>query len=277
MRTESQLLDVSAAARTDRECGLYAYCVVAAGQPPPRAPGVDSRYPLHVLEHRELATVVSEVELSEFGEEALKERLEDLGFVERIARAHNAVVLAAHAAGGACPLSVCTIFTGPQSVRQMLDREHDSLLASLARVRGREEWSVKVLADPRAVALAEPRLANDRSSSPGRAFFERKRFERERREQATRNITAAASEIHTELARHAGRGLMLKAQNRAISERDGEMALNAAYLVDREQSEQFAARAREVAQRHRRLGLSLVLSGPFAPYSFVVSDRSSRS
>jgi hypothetical protein len=277
MRTERQLLDVSAAARADRERGLYAYCVTAAGQPPPGAPGVDSRYPLDVLEHRELTAVVSEVELSEFGEQALKERLEDLGFVERIARAHDAVVLTAHGAGGACPMSVCTIFTAPQSVRQMLDREHDSLLASLARVRGREEWSVKVLADPRTVALAEPRLASDRSSSPGRAFFERKRFERERLEEVTGNITAAAREIHTDLAGHAGGALMLTAQNRAISERDGEMALNGAYLVDREQSEQFAARAREVAERHRRLGLSLVLSGPFAPYSFVVSDRSSRS
>ena len=248
--------------------GLYAYCVIDAGRSVPGdVTGVDGGA-LYIVEFQRLAVVVSEVALAVFGEQPLTEHLEDLRFLRRTAQAHDAVVFAAHAAGGACPLPLCTIFTGAPSVQAMLAREHDVLLSGLERVRGRDEWSVKVLIDPAAVEPTQPNNATG-AGSPGRAFFERKRAERTTAERVSTAAGAAANEIHGALATGAAATTTLRTQPRAVSERDGEMALNGAYLIERERSEQFAELARISAERHRALGVHVALSGPFAPYSFV--------
>jgi hypothetical protein len=62
---------------------------------------------------------------------------------------------------------------------------------------------------------------------------------------------------------------MLPAQHPELSGRSGEMILNAAYLVDRDQSESFAATAEQLRDRYRALGVKLEVSGPWAPYNFV--------
>lgn len=134
-----------------------------------------------------------------------------------------------------------------------------------------------MLADPSARTTADPQPdTGDPGSSPRRAFFERKRVERERREHISVIVSAAAREIHRGLTARSADSLLLSAQPQAMSDRQGEMTLNGAYLVDRERSEQFPTEARKAAERHRSLGLSVVLSGPFAPYSFV-SDRAPQS
>jgi hypothetical protein len=47
------------------------------------------------------------------------------------------------------------------------------------------------------------------------------------------------------------------------------MVLNGAYLVERSSAPKFAALAKELDARHRDIGVTLELTGPFAPYNFV--------
>jgi hypothetical protein len=54
------------------------------------------------------------------------------------------------------------------------------------------------------------------------------------------------------------------------------MVLNGAYLVERANTATFAALARDLDARHRDIGLTLELSGPFAPYNFVPSGAQAR-
>ena len=61
-------------------------------------------------------------------------------------------------------------------------------------------------------------------------------------------------------------------QNRDLSGHEGEMLLNGAYLVEDERVDGLRDLVAELEQRHRALGARLDLSGPWPPYNFVPGD-----
>src|SRR5213078_2128486 len=81
----------------ERELGYYVYGVVSAGGEdlPPDLPGVDPRYPATLVGEGGLAAIVSRVSLEEFGEERLRDNLNDVAWLEDKARAHEEVLDAA--------------------------------------------------------------------------------------------------------------------------------------------------------------------------------------
>jgi len=265
---------------SERPLGRYVYCVTAPRAALDGVAGVDPRFAVDAVEHAGLRALVSSVPSEEFGADALKRNLEDLGWLERTARAHQAVLDRALAAAGAVvPLRLCTIFTDDGQVREMLDRERDVFLDALERVRGRAEWSVKVLADAGAVEDAarerSPELAalsaDAAADSPGRAYLARKKLDRLLRDEARGMAEAAAAEIDARLREHAVAATLLPPQHPDLASRSGEMLLNGAYLIERAREVAFAALAAELGVRHRELGLELELTGPWAPYNFVAA------
>jgi hypothetical protein len=270
---------------TEQEHGAYVYCVLRAGEHPSleEVAGVDPAFGLEVATHGELSALMSRVRLEEFGAEALKRNLEDLAWVERTARAHDAVLARALEADAVVPLRLCTIFTDEAHVRDMLEREREPLLDALERLRGHAEWSVKVLVEPRELEAAtrerSPELAATSAAeqaSPGRAFFERKKADRGLREEARGLADTSAEEVHTRLRQEAAAATLLPPQHPELSRRSGEMVLNGAYLVHRSRMEEFAAVAGELRDRHSAMGIELEISGPWAPYNFVTPPEARR-
>ena len=85
-------------------------------------------------------------------------------------------------------------------------------------------------------------------------------------DEALRNETAKRIEdlsqgVHGELLRAALESALLKAEHEQI-------VLNAAYLVDRSRRDEFQAEAGKVKRKYEKQGLTIHLSGPWAPYSF---------
>jgi hypothetical protein len=253
----------------------YLYCIAPAGEGPALEglAGVDSSFEVGWLTQDVLSAAVSRVRAQEFAAEALKRNLEDLAWLERTARAHDAVLARVLVGNAVVPLRLCTIFADQDGVRDVLRREREPLLAALERVRGRAEWSVKVLADPRALEAAyrerNSALAGADAQPAGRAYFARKQLERAAQDDARAMIERAAEETHALLRDQAAAATTLPPQNRQLSGRSGEMVLNGAYLVERSSAAKFAALTKELDARHREIGLALELSGPFAPYNFV--------
>lgn len=260
----------------------YVYCVVPAAAPPSLEglPGVDPAFGVGAVTHRGLAAFASRVGLDQFGAEALERNLEDLGWVERTARAHDAVLARALSAEAVVPLRLCTIFDDERHVSEMLEREREALLDALGRLRGRAEWSVKVLADPQRLDAAvrgrgrAPAQATS-DETPGRAYFARRRADRQVDEDSRAVAAAAVAEVHGRLQAEAVATTLLPPQHPALSGRSGAMLLNGAYLVDRARTESFAAAAAELDERHRETGLSIEVRGPWAPYNFVTAEDTS--
>jgi hypothetical protein len=249
---------------------LWAYGVTRAGSPAPAGAEGVAGPPVELVEEGGLALLASRVPLDDFGEAPLKRNLNDLAWLERVARAHEAVLERALAGATVVPLRLCTIFEGEDGARRMLAERAGELSAALDALEGREEWSVKLLADPEALARAAGG-AREPAEAPGSgaAYLLGRRAERDDRAAAARLATSVAEDVHAGLRAAAADAVLRPPQNRDLSGHEGEMLLNGAYLVD------DPARLREAVEalreRHRHLGARIELSGPFPPYSFVGS------
>jgi hypothetical protein len=262
------------------ETGLWAYCVTRTGADLQGAPpGVDGSHAVEAIAAGDLAVHVSEVPLREYGTAALRENLNDFAWLERVAFAHEAVLEHALARATIVPLRLCTIFTDADGAREMLAERDAELRASLQALEGREEWSVKVLADPRALVAA---AAAERGAEPaaagaggsGAAYLMARRTEREDRAAAERIAAAIADDVHARVQDHADAAVVRPPQNRELSGHEGDMLLNGAYLIPAGSAAALHALADDLAARHRDLGVRVQLSGPFPPYNFAAGTPS---
>jgi hypothetical protein len=206
--------------------------------------------PVELVAAHGLHAVVSRVPLSEFGDEPLRAHLEDLAWVERVARAHEAVLEAAMAEATIVPLRLCTICVTRERVIDLLGTRADELRATLERLRGRSEWGVKLFASRH----AEPAVP----AEDGASYLERKRQARFARDDAF----AQAERVHEMIAAIAVGAVANPPQHRDAHGRDADMVLNGAYLID-------DARRGELSDVIAGLEGELELTGPWPPYNFA--------
>jgi hypothetical protein len=257
---------------------LWAYCVLRAGEPfPAEASAIADGRPLERVDAGDLAALVSRVPLAEFGAEPLRENLNDLAWLERVARAHEAVLDGTLRQSTIVPLRLCTIYESAESVREMLEREHDGLARALDALAGRQEWGVKLLVDEEQLAEHARSRSTETAAleeelgarTGGGAYMLRRRLERHVRETVDALGAELADEVHSELADLASGTVVLSPQNPELSGHEGKMLLNGAYLVDAERVDEVRELVAELEGRHRALGARLVLTGPWPPYNFV--------
>ncbi|RKS73542.1 gas vesicle protein GvpL/GvpF [Actinomadura pelletieri DSM 43383] len=225
-----------------------------------------------------LTALVSTVRLADYGEAALRANLEDLGWLEATARAHHDVVDRAARAAPTAPVRIATIYRDDARVAEVLTAQGARFGEVLDRVEGRAEWGVKaytVPEPPRAAADTVDRPAESVAESvpgpggtgAGAAYLQRRRRERRRREDAGREAAARAGDVHAELADHAVAFRHHPPQDPRLSGRPGVQILNAAYLLDEEQTDGFLAVARAAGER--LAGIEVEVTGPWPPYSFI--------
>jgi len=109
--------------------------------------GIDGA-PVRVVVDGRLAAVVSSVDSTRFSEEGLRSNLEDLRWLEEIARAHDTVVAELARTHTVAPVRMATIFTDDGNVRALLGEHAEEFSAALSRIHGRTEWGVKAFARP---------------------------------------------------------------------------------------------------------------------------------
>ncbi|WP_418960661.1 GvpL/GvpF family gas vesicle protein [Streptomyces tritici] len=219
----------------------------------------------------DLAAAVSSVPEADFSEAALKRHLENLDWLERVARAHDGVVAFLASYTTVLPLRLATVYVDDDRVRDVLHRGEAAFTRLLDRLADHVEWGVKIYAETTGGASAgEGRGDVDAAagaSDPGRAYLRRRRQEREERgaarsaaAEAVRRIDVAAGAVALERARH-------RPQQGQLAAGPGENVANDSYLVARERSEEFRERVRDAADGLR--GVRVEITGPWAPYSFA--------
>lgn len=257
---------------------FWAYCVLSTGDPHPTGvPGVGGAAPVEQLGTGGLSALVSRVPRSEFGEGPLRENLNDLAWLERAARAHELVLDQALASATIVPLRLCTLYETEDSVREMLTREQDSLALALDFLAGREEWGVKVLIDPELLAEEARAASGDAAAleqdmetrGDGGAYMLRRRLERHVRELSGALAAQVAERVHTRLENWALDAVERQPQNRDLSKHEGEMVLNAAYLVTAERVGELRELVSTLEAEHSMFGARIELTGPWPPYNFV--------
>jgi hypothetical protein len=243
----------------------YVYAIVDAdrGRELPPVPGIDGA-PLAAVLGEGIAAVVSEVDPTEFSTESLQRNLEDIGWLERTARAHHGVVDALADRGPVAPLRLATVYLDEGNLRSLLTENRDRFAAVLDRVRGRREWGVKAFA-PARQAAPEPTTT---TGGPGMNYLKRRAAERTDSARGLREADERAAALHAELSRLAVDSRSYPAQDPRLSGHTEPMVLNAAYLVD----DDGEAALLELVRATEQGGSVVELTGPWAPYSFTGTD-----
>ncbi|HEX3241514.1 MAG TPA: GvpL/GvpF family gas vesicle protein [Solirubrobacterales bacterium] len=258
------------------ELACYVYGVGVASEASYDAAGVDSRHEITLVTDRGLAAIVSPVSLSEFGEEPLHDNLNDIGWLEEKARAHEHVLDLALQQGPVVPMRLCTIYSTEEHVKEMLSQEREVFIDALERLEGKAEWGVKAIAEEgaleRAAAQSSGAVPGDHDEPQGTAYMKRRQREAKVDEERDRVAEEWAQTVHERLAGRAAEALLNPLQRPEVSGHEGDMLLNGVYLVDEEEIGAFRATVDRLAEEFRGRGVSVELTGPWPPYNFVKSS-----
>lgn len=230
-------------------------------------PGVAGA-PVRLLRTRpgdDVAALVSQVPARDFTEEPLKRHMEDLGWLESVARAHHGVVEAAAAGTTVLPLRLATVYLDDDRVRAVLCAHHDVFAERLAQLAMHTEWGVKlyVEAPGREPASVSPPMAQ---AGSGRAYLRMRRTQRTWREDAYRAAERAAVRVEEAARAHAVDRVRHRPQQGQLARGPGENIVNDAYLVSRGDTEAFQE---DVLRAADAPGVRVEITGPWVPYSFA--------
>jgi gas vesicle protein GvpL/GvpF len=258
--------------------GWYVYGVVdATARESPVCRGVGGGTDVQVVPIRRVgvgsvAAIVSRVDLGEFGETALRERLNDRAWLEANALAHEDVLRAFAAATAVVPLRFGTIYRDAGDVADLLEARAEEFRASLDRVRGRVELGVKAWVDrPRLESVLSGGDLAAPDAPAGRSYLERRLRERKSAEEAAAYCTSVVRDAHDCLRALAVDAVRNRAQPRELTGRPEEMALNAAYLVAVDEGS-FAAEVSRLDDENRAAGITFELTGPWPAHNFVEAE-----
>jgi hypothetical protein len=253
------------------ETALYIYCLVERARPPAtaKAPrGLAGATAPALLEITpSLWAVVAEVPLSEYGSAHLETRLKDIAWVADVAVAHESIVehFAAGAGATVVPMKLFTMFSSRERAIADLKTRRREVRRVLDRIRGCQEWGVRVTAEP--LPSRSTRRPAQRAAS-GTAFLAAKKQARDDARQHARESLKAAESAYVALA-----GLSKAARRREAPEASTRPPLvDAAFLVAADDRARFRAAATRQARRCRASGAAMVLTGPWPAYNFVTLD-----
>jgi hypothetical protein len=250
---------------TDTGTYLYAITRAAARIELAEVRGVVDA-PVRIVGAGDLACVVSTVGLDEFGEEALRANLEDLGWLEKIARQHDSVVQFVARQATTVPLRLATVCRDDSSAVERVQGLGGDAQDVLATLDGREEWGVKVFDVPGVPEAAEP----ERHAS-GTAYLQQRRKQLAARAQSAETAARDADAVYAQLAQLAVGARRHRLQDPQLTGIAAPMVLNAAFLVDRRRVSAFRAEVAELAAQ--RAAGAIAVTGPWPPYSFVTLEQ----
>jgi len=236
---------------TVTEAAAYVYGVTWADGARERAEGGVADAAVRVLEHGELAALVSDLPSVD-----VRARRRDL-------LRHAVVLQQAFEQSTVVPLGFGTVFaTGDDVIEELLEPRYEELVALLQSLDGLVELTVRAFYDESLVLAAivddDPRIAALRGSgAPGDQMLLGEAVAQALADRRSRD----ADEVVAELSSHA--------RQVVVEERVAEFELvRAAFLVDRAAVPGLDRRAEELAERFGGI-VRFKLTGPLPPHHFV--------
>jgi hypothetical protein len=222
-----------------------------------------------------IGAVLSQVELEEFCGESADARLQDLAWLgPRVCR-HEAVIEEVNSHVPVLPAGFATLFTSWDSFERFVLEHRDAVTGFFTELGDQREWAVKGLLDrgrARQVPGAPDGPATDErapAASPGARYFEEKRIQAKWEREFNLRLREFCRRAAAALAEHAGSFRERKLPAPVEAETDAEVVLNWAFRVSPAALDEFRGRLARLNGGEAFSGLTLTLSGPWPPYSFV--------
>ena len=220
---------------------------------PPRLLAVDDN----------LWLVVADVPTDIYSAAALERRLADPEWVSRCGAAHHAVSEALAKTTTLIPLRFLTLFSTESKAVSTLKRSKRSLLKTMQRVKGRQEWVLRIgRPDPGRVA-AQPQTLSRGDKPSGTAFLRAKADARRHETERAHRVAADAMSAFETL-----KALADETMTRPV-EPGLNLLLDAALLVKKRSVPALRRALAKAASGLLNEGCPVSLTGPWPPYSFA--------
>jgi hypothetical protein len=164
------------------------------------------------------------------------------------------------------------IFKNEEGLKELLAKSYSSYRAKIVELKGKEEFGAKVILDE--AGLKRIRAEVERESEElvklkksmakatrGTLYLLKIKMDEALRSETAKKVGDVSGAVHTELGRAAVQSTLLKSDHEQI-------ILNGAYLVERSRHHEFQSEAEKVKSKFEKQGVSIHVSGPWAPYSF---------
>jgi Gas vesicle synthesis protein GvpL/GvpF. len=255
---------------------LYLYAIGRSGHPlPAPVEAIDGSDSLILIEEDGLAAFCSQVDESAFSQEVIDGRSKDLEWLGAIGYRHQSVMAALMRGGTIIPLRAFSLFRSGESVREHLREQGQTFLDLLSRLKGRQEWTLRIEFDPakwndsliHRVDTLRILAADIESASAGKAFLLQKKLDDQKKKSSREAEESVVAEIEE--------AILEKLACRAVSE--SRQARGGAFpqinvLIERDEEAQLVELCDTLNERYAEDGVSLALTGPWPPYTFASMD-----
>lgn len=265
--------------------GLYLYCIRkrTGGAPVISSKSIDENEEVFVLPFHDLEAVVSKVSLEEFDSEAIRIKAQnDLKWIKEKAIIHEQVIEEAMGRNGKIvsliPAKFGTIFKEEKKLKEILNNQYDQFEAILEKLKGKQEWSIKVYLVNRkkleVLIKEESKIIKERENEiaslpEGMAYFMESELKELLEEEMNMKLKKTQEDLFERFNIYIEENRKGEILEREITGRSESMILNASYLIREEKIEDFKIEADRVNNELNAKGLSLEYTGPWPPYSFA--------
>jgi len=265
--------------------GLYLYCLreKTGLSSPIVTKGVDGKGRVFTIPYRQLEAVVSKVSWAEFDSEEIQRKAhEDLGWIKEKSVAHEKVIEEAMINNsdviGVIPMRFGTIFKEKANLQKALSQDYPMIKNLLERIRGKQEWSVKVyLADKekfeqairqknKSIKEKESEIA---SLPEGIAYFMEEQVREIIAKETEKELDNTVNGLFGRFSKHSVASVKNRILERELTGKREPMILNAAYLVSKENFDNFRREIEKVKKQIFRAGFCLEYSGPWPAFNFT--------
>jgi len=253
---------------------VYLYCV--ANQEPRLTEADDLAGNLYFICQGDLYAVADKVEENEFGQEGLKRNMADLEWVKTNATLHERIIEQVMRNVYVMPFKFGTLFNTDESLKAMLAEYGEEFEAILRKLENKEEWGVKIYCDAEKLKTfsinEDPEILEIENkistSSPGKAFFFKKKKTELLAQAANRKINESGQESFELLKELSFEARVNKLLPREVTERADDMVLNSAFLVGKDEVGDFINMVDTLKMHYENSGFFIDCTGPWPPYNF---------
>ena len=212
-----------------------------------------------------ISLIVSDVPATTYAADVLEPKLADLDWVSTAGAAHHAVVDALAEQGSVVlPFRLFTMFSTEAKAVSTLAPSRGAMTRVFDRVRGRQEWLLRISKPDPSRSETEPTTSTNLTS--GTNFLQAKA-------DARREVAARATRVKEDsAAAYEALAQLAEASKSRPVDRAGALLLDAALLVRPSQVEAMRDTLTRRAERLLRDGCSVSLTGPWPPYTFAAMD-----
>jgi Gas vesicle synthesis protein GvpL/GvpF len=219
-----------------------------------------------------VCAVFTPVNPEEFSQETIDFRAKDLEWLGAIGYRHQAVVSELMKSTAVVPLRAFTLFSSEEALRTYLQENAEMLAKALARLDGKQEWTLSVEFDPqrwsealvsRVESLRDLHAQID-AATAGKAFLLRKKLDDERKRASHEAELSVVSEIERTVVDRLRCETLAESRER----RDGaHPQINV--LINRDEEAALHELHESIASQYADEGVTVALTGPWPPYTFA--------